>query len=91
MSTTKQFRYNSGNNCIEENGKFLAYLNISNVYCIINRMNELADENTQHENELKPIQNICTKYNIKLEDLPETLEEYIAYDNAEYEEKLRNQ
>ena len=43
----------------------------------------------QQENQLKPIQEICTKYNIPIEDLPEVLEEYITLDNEEYEEKLR--
>ena len=42
-------------------------------------------------NNITPIQDICDKYNIKLEDLPDVLEEYIAYDNAEYLEKLKNQ
>ena len=30
---------------------------------------------------LKPIRKVCDKYNIPLKDLPEILEEYIAYDN----------
>jgi hypothetical protein len=30
---------------------------------------------------LKPIRKVCGKYNIPLKDLPEILEEYIAYDN----------
>lgn len=34
---------------------------------------------------------ICKKYRIPLDDLPEVLEEYIDYDNEEYLEKLRNQ
>ena len=38
---------------------------------------------------LKPIQEICKKYSIPLDDLPEVLEEYIDYDNEEYLEKLR--
>ncbi len=32
---------------------------------------------------LKDIKNICKKYNIKLEDVAETLEEYICLDNGE--------
>ena len=36
--------------------------------------------NKLHE-ELEPIRTVCTKYNIPLKDLPEILEEYIAYDN----------
>jgi len=38
-----------------------------------------------------PIVEVCEKYNIPIKDLPEVLEEYIAYDNEEYLEKLRNQ
>lgn len=40
---------------------------------------------------LKPIQEVCEKYRIPIDDLPEVLEEYIEYDNEEYLEKLRNQ
>ena len=36
--------------------------------------------NGLHE-ELEPIKKICEKYRIPLKDLPEILEEYIAYDN----------
>jgi hypothetical protein len=36
--------------------------------------------NELHE-ELEPIKKICEKYHIPLKDLPEILEEYIAYDN----------
>ena len=34
--------------------------------------------------DLLPILEVCRKYNIDVKDLPETLEEYIAYDNEEY-------
>ena len=30
---------------------------------------------------LDPIEDICFKYNMKIEDLPQILEEYISYDN----------
>ncbi len=36
--------------------------------------------NELHE-ELEPIKKICKKYRIPIKDLPEILEEYIAYDN----------
>ena len=45
----------------------------------------------KYETILEPIREVCEKYNIPLEDLPDVLEEYIAYDNAEYLEKLQNQ
>lgn len=50
-----------------------------------------ADLLNQYHKQLKPIQAVCEKYDISLEDLPDVLEEYIAYDNAEYLEKLQNQ
>lgn len=37
------------------------------------------------------LKKICNKYRIPFDDLPDVLEEYIAYDNEEYLEKLRNQ
>ena len=37
----------------------------------------------------KKLENICEKYTINFEDLPEVLEEYITLDNEEYEEKLK--
>lgn len=39
--------------------------------------------NALHE-QLEPLQKVCEKYNIPLEDLPGTLEEYIANDNDGY-------
>ena len=41
---------------------------------VVNLLNELHEE-------LEPIKKICKKYRIPLKDLPEILEEYIAYDN----------
>jgi len=52
---------------------------------------EAAHRLNKYETILKPIHEVCEKYNIPLEDLPDVLEEYIAYDNAEYLEKLQNQ
>jgi len=37
----------------------------------------------KQEQLLKPIQKICEKYKIPIQDLPETLEEYISRDNEE--------
>ena len=42
---------------------------------------ELLKENEQLKSELEPIRKICKKYRIPIKDLPEILEEYIAYDN----------
>ena len=52
---------------------------------------ELTDRLNKYYNLLKPIIEICEKYNIPIKDLPEVLEEYIAYDNEEYLEKIKNQ
>lgn len=52
-----------------------------------NKREELKKEN----NTVNQLQDICNKYNIPFQDLPEVLEEYIATDNEEYLEKLRSQ
>lgn len=57
---------------------------LSSIDLMIAKLNDLEDQ-------LRPIRDVCIKYNIELADLPDTLEEYIAYDNAEYLEKLQNQ
>lgn len=57
---------------------------LSSIDLMINKLNE-------YEEQLKPIREVCDKYDIPLKDLPGTLEEYIAYDNEEYLEKLKNQ
>jgi DNA repair ATPase RecN len=62
---------------------------------VIMELNELHEENEDRFNEqmylqkqlhntqkeLEPIRKICKKYRIPIKDLPEILEEYIAYDN----------
>ena len=40
-----RFTYNYSMNAIEEDGEFMAYLSLSNVHCILNRLNELYNEN----------------------------------------------
>lgn len=44
---------------------------LERIVKIINKQNQV----------LIPIQEICEKYNIPIQDLPETLEEYISRDN----------
>lgn len=44
----------------------------------LQQMVQLLNEKNQL---LKPIQAICEKYKIPIQDLPETLEEYISRDN----------
>lgn len=48
----------------------------------------LIDKLNAYEDQIKPIRDVCDKYDINLNDLPSVLEEYISYDNAEYLEKL---
>lgn len=62
---------------------------------VVELLNELHEENEDRFNEqmhlqkqlhntqkeLEPIRKICKKYRIPIKDLPEILEEYIAYDN----------
>ena len=59
----------------------------------LKELKEIGDYQTNHikelQEELQPIQDICKKYKIPLEDLPDVLEEYITLDNEEYEEKLK--
>lgn len=69
------FKYNPGLNCIEEEGKFLAYLNPNNVHCIISRLNELADdkiillgENTKLKRERDEINLYATACDDKITD-----------------------
>lgn len=57
----------------------------------LKKQGKLEKENKELKTQLEPIQKICKKYKIPLEDLPEVLEEYITYDNEEYLEKLQNQ
>ena len=47
------------------------------------------EQDLQETNTLQNLQKICTKYKIPFYDLPEVLEEYITYDNAEYLEKIQ--
>ena len=59
----------------------------------LKELKEIGDYQTNHikelQEEIRPIQDICKKYKIPLEDLPDVLEEYITLDNEEYEEKLK--
>jgi hypothetical protein len=61
----------------------------------LKELKEIGDYQTNHikelQEELQPIQDICKKYKIPLEDLPDVLEEYITLDNEEYEEKTKRE
>lgn len=77
--TAKRFKFNGRTNCIEYDNKSI--LLDSYGEDIEELLNELYEENEQLKSELEPIKKICEKYRIPLKDLPEILEEYIAYDN----------
>ena len=47
------------------------------------------EQDLQETNTIQNLQKICKKYKIPFYDLPGVLEEYISYDNEEYEEKLK--
>ena len=75
--------------------EFLNNLNDENeqLKSALKELKEIGDYQTNHikelQEEIRPIQDICKKYKIPLEDLPDVLEEYITLDNEEYEEKLK--
>lgn len=83
--------YGSKNNakklCDLLNEQFDKIESLENHYIVQqNHIKRLENENIQLYNKLKifaKIGVVCDKYNIQLEDLPETLEEYIALDNGE--------
>ena len=45
------------------------------------QLQKLVDIINKQNQTLEPIQEICKKYRIPIDDLPETLEEYISRDN----------
>ena len=47
MTENKRFQYNVNKNIIEQNGKFVAYMNSVDGARIANKLNELAEENDQ--------------------------------------------
>lgn len=50
----------------------------------------ILNDEYEENNTTNKLQEICTKYHIPFNDLPEILEEYIATDNEEYLEKIRS-
>lgn len=80
----KPFTYNKEMNCIEENGKFLAYLNINNVYCIINKLNEQTET-------IKELTCNTTRDNIEIEHINNIYEE-LGFDGViEYAKEKLNE
>ena len=51
-----------------------------------NQIGRLEKENKELKKQIQPIQKICQKYTIPIEDLPEVLEEYITLDNEWWSE-----
>lgn len=73
--TKKQFTYNVNKNCIECNGKFVAYVDSIDGFRIANKMNVLQKENEQLKAQLfcddeEGICNICKHhYLVKDEEM----------------------
>lgn len=53
--TEKRFQYNVNKNTIEQDGKFVAYMNSVDGARIANKLNELAEENEQLKQQLSNI------------------------------------
>ena len=88
-ATNKRFTMDNPNDWgypITDNQTGKVYSCASNM-----RMMDFLEVVNKIEDTLKPIQAVCDKYKIPIKDLPEVLEEYIAYDNEEYLEKLKGQ
>lgn len=62
---------------------------IYNIYQVVNRLNKQDNKIKKLKTEIQPIRDICKKYQIPIQDLPAVLEEYIATDNEEYQEKIK--
>lgn len=55
--TEKRFQYNVNKNTIEQDGKFVAYMNSVDGVRIANKLNVLQNENEQLKKELKRCRN----------------------------------
>lgn len=98
MTENKQYTYNDFGEIFKDKEIFAYSCSMSNAKAICKELNDKEKEihrlkktNKELKTQIEPIQKICKKYKIPLEDLPEVLEEYITYDNEEYLEKLQNQ
>ena len=69
--TEKRFIYSVWSQTIKDNETGQRYYGNLQVTELLNQLDEA----------MKPIREVCDKYRIPLKDLPEILEEYIAYDN----------
>ena len=90
--TVKKYRYNYDNNCIEEDGRFFAYLNTSNVHCIVNRLNEqcdLADTlkkvNSIQDDEINKLRDENKELKQQLSDIDGQLLMFDNCDNWDYD------
>lgn len=63
------------------------FIDTENPTCNGYRYVEAIDLLNEIHESFTPIQKICTKYNINIEDLPDILEEYILIDNEVIEQK----
>ena len=59
--TEKRFQYNVNKNTIEQDGKFVAYVNSVDGVRIANKLNVLQKENEQLKLEIQKLKNVSTK------------------------------
>ena len=71
--TAKRFQYNVNKNCIEEDGKFVAYVDIVDGFRIANKLTTLAEENERLKSQLycddeEGVCNICKHHYLIKDD-----------------------
>ena len=71
--TEKRFQYNVNKNTIEQNGKFVAYVNSVDGVRIANKLNVLQNENEQLKQSVSNLKDTIIKITIANEDLKEKL------------------
>ena len=79
--TEKRFQYNVNKNTIEQDGKFVVYMNSVDGVRIANKLNVLQNENEQLKKENKKLNCIIKQLEAKYEDKGFSL----AYDMGECE------
>ena len=63
--TEKRFQYNVNKNTIEQDGKFVAYMNSVDGVRIANKLNVLQNENEQLKSEIKDLNDVLARYEEK--------------------------
>ena len=63
--TEKRFQYNVNKNTIEQDGKFVAYMNSVDGVRIANKLNVLQNENEKLKSEIKDLNDVLARYEEK--------------------------